>query len=91
MKDTNVSPRYFSAYPLKAIPKETTNSKPNLTPYLQALLASQTRSASKLRVFPMVNPYPAGTIQQSSGIKVRREENAKHIEAEQRDWFNHYE
>lgn len=90
MKDTNVSPRYFSAYPLKAIPKEN-NSKPNLTPYLQALLASQSRAASKFRVFPMVNPYPAGTPQQSSGVKVRREESVKKVDAEQRDWFNHYE
>ncbi|RYY61128.1 MAG: hypothetical protein EOO05_07455 [Chitinophagaceae bacterium] len=51
-----------SAYPLKAIPEETTSKrKPNLTPYLQALLEGQSRSASKARVFPMVDPYPKGT------------------------------
>ncbi|MET0635827.1 MAG: hypothetical protein ABWZ25_07345 [Chitinophagaceae bacterium] len=55
---------FFAAYPLKAIPEQSASKrKPNLTPYLQALLEGQSRSASKARVFPMVDPYPAGTIQ----------------------------
>ena len=58
----NHSVSLFAAYPLKAIPEETSSKrKPNLTPYLQALLEGQGRTASKSRVFPMIDPYPAGT------------------------------
>ena len=57
---SNQPASFFAAYPLKAIPEETTSKrKPNLTPYLQALLEGQSRSASRNRVFPMVDPYPA--------------------------------
>lgn len=58
---TNQPVSLFAAYPLKAIPEQTSSKrKPDLTPYLQALLQGQTQSASKARVFPMVDPYPAG-------------------------------
>ena len=85
----NQSASFFAAYPLKAIPEETTSKrKPNLTPYLQALLNSQSRSASKARVFPMVNPYPDG-IPASSGSKLRRE--SQNMLPEGKDWFKNYE
>jgi hypothetical protein len=52
---------YFSAYPLKAAEPETpvspSESSQSTSPYLRSLLAGKTKEVSRVRVFPMINPY----------------------------------
>ncbi|HEX7905392.1 MAG TPA: hypothetical protein VF487_16075 [Chitinophagaceae bacterium] len=88
MKSNHHQPFYFSAYPLKAIPKSS-ESTANQSPYLRSILAagssSNIRTSSRVRVFPMTNPYKA-----SEGT-ARKARLSKNIEATGDEWFNHYE
>ena len=89
MNEANRAPHFFSAYPLKSIPTESKRN-PNLTPYLEALLASQTRVSGKARVFPMVNPYPDGLPVSQDGIRLRRQEPTR-VDGAGKEWFGGYE
>jgi hypothetical protein len=58
MKSNAKSSLYFSAYPLKAI-KEPTPASGTESPYLRSVLSGSSNiKTSRVRVFPMVNPYP---------------------------------
>ena len=75
---------YFSAYPLKAI-KESSSSEQS--PFLKAILSGKTRTMSRVRVSPMLNPYK-GTIKPPTS-KPKNEK--KDIEPGGNEWFNNYE
>lgn len=86
MKSNAKSSLYFSAYPLKAI-TETTAKTSTDSPYLKAVLSGPSKSNSKMRVFPMINPYKeAATV-----VLPRVFKPAKHVEASGDEWFGHYE
>ena len=88
MKSNDHPSFYFSAYPLKAVTNEA-SAKPssNQSPYLKAILSGKTRTLSRVRVFPMINPY------RKSSIPVIPETSKlpKDIEQTEKDWFNNYE
>jgi hypothetical protein len=88
MKNPSKSTPYFSAYPLKVI-TENNNSNPNIEPYLKALLASKTKTVSRMKVFAMSNPYP--DVENKS--VAREHHSKKHIGMEPagREWFGNYE
>jgi hypothetical protein len=84
MKSNVKTSLYFSAYPLKAIKALTPSSAPE-SPYLRSVLAGKIKVSSKVRVFPMVNPYPkpktsTGPISPIKDIGISGEE-----------WFCNYE
>ena len=88
MKSRPRSPFYFSAYPLKALnaeaaAKQTTDH----SPYLKSVLSAKTRTSSRIRVFPMINPYGKKTITLTPDTS----ELQKDIELAQKEWFNNYE
>lgn len=84
----NIKPSfYYSAYPLKAIEQAVVaakNGKPSSK--LKALLSDNIKPKSRLRVYPMANPY-------KSMLKALtpRFKKAKDIEPDGKDWFNNYE
>lgn len=86
MKSNVKRPLYFSAYPLKAITDTSPNSGTNnqQSPYLRSILSGKTRTSSRVRIFPMVNPY-------KQGMNIRMVKRAKDVEASGDDWYNHYE
>jgi hypothetical protein len=88
MKSQSKSAPYFSAYPLKVI-TEHNASEPNLEPYLKALLASKTKTISRVKVFPMANPYPLTDNQPA--IPVHHSKTRKNIEPLGKEWFGNYE
>jgi hypothetical protein len=86
MKSSAHQPFYFSAYPLKSIPKELTQSSgQKQSPYLRSILSGKSKTVSRVRVFPMVNPY-GKTI-----VPPKRVKTAAIIEPAGKEWFNHYE
>ena len=87
MKSNAQSTLYFSAYPLKAFDKETSGkTSPGQSPYLRAILSGKTRTASRVRVFPMINPYPVATKTTKPA-----ENTAKAPEPAEKEWFRNYE
>jgi len=80
---------YFSAYPLKALnPEGSAKSSSGQSPYLKAILSGKTRSMSRVRVLPMINPYR----QSNTPVMPRKDEKMpKDISLIQREWFNNYE
>ena len=89
MKSNAHNPLYFSAYPLKAITQEP-SAKPDQqqSPYLRAILAGKSRTMSRVRVFPMANPYPAPT---RSSFLPKENKAVNNEELANRDWYNNYE
>jgi len=85
----NVSPtRFFSAYPLKEfVEKSTEVPASNHSPYLKAILSGKTSKVSRVRVFPMINPYRKS----STPIKPEKNEITSDIELSEKEWFNNYE
>jgi hypothetical protein len=86
-RDAN-STLYFSAYPLKALTNgASAKSSTDQSPYLKAILSGKTRTLSRVRVFPMINPY------RKSSIPVIPEASKlpKDIELTEKEWFNNYE
>ena len=75
---------YFSAYPLKAI-KESSSSEQS--PFLKAILSGKTRTMSRVRVSPMLNPYKTSV--RPSAAKPINEK--KDVEPGGNEWFNNYE
>lgn len=81
----------FSAYPLKVLKQEVSASSapPQAqSTYLKALLNGKTRAASRVRVFPLVNPYPGAM---KRPVTPKESKLPKDIELTERDWFNNYE
>ncbi|HYM92890.1 MAG TPA: hypothetical protein VET23_02040, partial [Chitinophagaceae bacterium] len=56
MKQSDHPALYFSAYPLKALALQSTSDEQR-SPFLKALLSGKTRTLSRVRVAPMLNPY----------------------------------
>ncbi len=84
---------YFSAYPLKAITEET-SAKPtqHQSPYLKAILSGKTRNLSRVRVFPMANPYPKVSALRAPKDPIPKVVRpAKEILGSDKDWFRNYE
>jgi hypothetical protein len=48
---------YFSAYPLKALNQDLLEKPANEQAPFRAMLNSKTKSMSRIRVSPMINPY----------------------------------
>ena len=81
----NIKPAlYFSAYPLKAIKESSTSEQ---SPFLKAILSGKTRTLSRVRVSPMLNPYK-GTLKPAAP---KKNEEKKNIEPGGNEWFNNYE
>lgn len=86
MKSNAKTPLYFSAYPLKAITEtQSAGSSSTQTPYLRSVLSGKTKTSSRVRVFPMANPYPE-KMMRSKPIKP-----AKQVDGTGDSWYNHYE
>ena len=88
MKRNARSTPYFSAYPLKALQDEASaKSSQTESPYLKLVLSGKTKTLSRVRVFPMVNPY------RKNMLPVIPDENKliKDIELVEKEWFNNYE
>jgi len=86
MKRNAHTPLYFSAYPLKAITEPASNGSSSAhTPYLRSVLAGKTKTSSRVRVFPMANPYT------QKKVNAKPIKPAKNVESSGADWFNHYE
>jgi len=78
---------YFSAYPLKALNQEVSApSVQNQSPYLKAILSSKTRTLSRVRVFPMINPYRPTFKPVGKESKLPND-----VELTEKEWFNNYE
>jgi hypothetical protein len=77
---------YFSAYPLKVIKESATDKEPG-SPYLKALLAGKTKTRSRGRVLPMINPYN----KQFMPVPPEADKLPKDIELTEKDWFKNYE
>lgn len=90
MKSKSSSSLYFSAYPLKAVNKEpaSTNTE-HQSPYLKSILSGKSRTVSRVRVFPMVNPYSKPVPE--SALPARRVKKAKDVDPSGKDWFHNYE
>lgn len=83
----NIKPAlYFSAYPLKAI-KESSSAEQSQSPFLKAILSGKTRTLSRVRVSPMLNPYK-GSVKPSN---TKSNDEKKSIEPGGNEWFNNYE
>ena len=88
---------YFSAYSLRnAEPKTTasSNEPSKSSPYLRALLAGRSRTSSKVRVFPMINPYrekDARVVNARPAIIRHINQVPEDIELTEKKWFNNYE
>jgi hypothetical protein len=72
---------YFAAYPLKALnissqAPTTNNNKKN---------SQDTKTARRLRVMPMINPYF------EKKISINKIKLPAHIQPTDDKWFNHYE
>lgn len=85
MKSNKQSSLYFSAYPLKAI-KESSSEQ---SPFLKAILSGKTRTLSRIRVSPMLNPYKVPSKPVSA--KPEKLKVNKDIEPTGNEWFNNYE
>ena len=83
MKRSNHPALYFSAYPLKAIKKSSSEQ----SPFLRAILSGKTRTFSRVRVSPMLDLYK-GTSKPVTNKKVNEK---KDIEPAGNGWFNNYE
>ena len=88
MKSNAKSSLYFSAYPLKAIKSPTMASSAPESPYLRSVLTGNIKTNSKIRVFPMVNPYPKPITSASTRPAVRP---IKDIGISGDEWFCNYE
>lgn len=79
MKSNAQAKPYFSAYPLKAIPQSSQVSHEN---------SSSVQRVGRLRVMPMVNPYPASIfdIKADEAATKNNQDPEKHP-----NWFNNYE
>ncbi len=87
MKTTINSSPYFSAYPLKVMTNEPSAiPSTNQSPYLKAILSGRTRTLSRVRVFPMINPY-----RKTSTVTPENSKLPKDIELTEKEWFNNYE
>jgi hypothetical protein len=85
MKSNAHSSLYFSAYPLKAI-KQASDATSTQSPYLRSVLsAGKTRSGSRVRVFPMSNPYKKPV------VIAKPVKPVKDIGIGGDGWFNNYE
>ena len=84
---SNVSPSlYFSAYPLKAVQTASEQAGTVTSPYLKAILCGKTKTLSRVRVMPMINPY------RETKVPVTREINLPNdIELTEKEWYNNYE
>jgi len=88
---------YFSAYSLKNAEQKTTassNEPPKSSPYLRALLAGRSRTSSKVRVFPMINPYrekDARPVNARPAIIRHINQVPEDIELTEKKWFHNYE
>ena len=87
---------YFSAYSLKNAEQKTSgsNEPSKSSPYLRALLAGRSRSSSKVRVFPMINPYrekDARPVMSRPAIIRQLNHVPEDIELTEKQWFHNYE
>lgn len=78
---------YFSAYPLKAIKEPSSSDKQPDSPFLKTLLSGKTKTSSRVRVFPMLNPYKGPV----TPAPFEADKLPKDIELTEKDWFKNYE
>ncbi|HWC53185.1 MAG TPA: hypothetical protein VG676_06350 [Chitinophagaceae bacterium] len=87
MKISDHPALYFSAYPLKAI-LQSASSEEQKSPFLKALLSGKTRTLSRVRVAPMLNPYKKDVMKPDPG---KKEKNKKDVEPTGDEWYKDYE
>lgn len=77
---------YFSAYPLRVIKEKDTKVNAQVrSPYLKSILAGKNKTVSRVRVFPMVNPYGQKLVMP---VIIKK---AKDVDPSGKDWFSNYE
>ena len=86
MKSSANTSLYFSAYPLKAIELDEAKSGTSASPYLKAILCGKTKTLSRVRVMPMINPYSEKRL-----TVVRTSVLPADIELMEKEWYNNYE
>ena len=74
---------FYSAYPLKVLEKAAAAQE---HPHLKALLSAPAKPARRMRVSPMVNPYP-----KKLDVTTLRLAPVSMIDPQRGEWFNHYE
>ena len=87
MKLNNQASLYFSAYPLKAI-SESLQAASEQSPFLKALLSGKSKTLSRVRVAPMVNPYPK--TEKPAKTKTEKEKKSN-VEPSGDEWYKNYE
>lgn len=77
---------YFSAYPLRVIKEKSTSVNAQVrSPYLKSILAGKNKTVSRVRVFPMANPYAQKLVMP---VIVKK---AKDVDPSGKEWFSNYE
>lgn len=84
---SSAKPFYLSAYPLKAIKDTSSANKQPDSPFLKSLLSGITKTSSRVRVFPMSNPYS----ERFKQVPFIQDKLPKDIELTEKDWFRNYE
>jgi hypothetical protein len=93
MKNNDHPSLYFSAYPLKAaIPEGSAKPSSGQSPYLKSILSAKTQTASRVRVFPMANPYKNPYNKIAAPVTTKAIRPLPHdIALTAKEWFNNYE
>ncbi|HVT84366.1 MAG TPA: hypothetical protein VHD35_04145 [Chitinophagaceae bacterium] len=87
MKMSDHPALYFSAYPLKAI-LQSSSSEEERSPFLKALLSGKTRTLSRVRVSPMLNPYKKDAAKPD---KEKKDKKTTDVEPTGEEWYKNYE
>lgn len=91
MKGDTKQPFYISAYRLKTLEKAVSSSvEATQSPYLKAMLSGKSKTMSRIRVSPMLNPYKEKHA--ASLISNKRTEPTKEsVHLNEKNWFHNYE
>jgi hypothetical protein len=76
---------YFSAYPLKSVPADSTEVS---SQHSTLHVSSKLKATGRLRVFPMVNPYKK-RIQPTPRIK--HSKSHEDLDSNSNGWYGNYE
>jgi hypothetical protein len=86
MKNNTKPSFYYSPYPLKALEQAAGSIQGPQSSHLKALLSDKSKTTSRIRVYPMTNPYKS-----KFTVLTPRLGKAKEIEPTGKDWFTNYE
>ena len=76
---------YQSIFPTISAGFTHSSNNQQQTPYLRSVLSGKTKASSRIKVLPMVNPYPE---KQALPMPMKP---ARHVDGSGDEWFHHYE